>query len=90
MAERKDKETFQSLDNQIREAEVKRSLLLKQAMYSNDPEEKRKGKVLDPITVPVLNEIKSETASIESQSNKNRDIGTELESTENIETDELL
>ncbi|KSA03466.1 uncharacterized protein AC631_00782 [Debaryomyces fabryi] len=60
------------------------------SVYSNDPEEKRKGKVLDPITVPVLNEIKSETASIESQSNKNRDIGTELESTENIETDELL
>lgn len=59
------------------------------SVYSNDAEEKRKGKVLDPITVPVLNEIKSETTSIESQSNKYKDIGTELEPN-NTDTDDLL
>lgn len=60
------------------------------SVYSNDAEEKRRGKVLDPITVPVLNEIKSETTSIESPSNKNTGFGAEFESTENIEPEELL
>lgn len=60
------------------------------SVYSNDAEEKRKGKVLDPITVPVLNEIKSETTSIESQSNKYKDLGTELESNNDNVEDELL
>lgn len=60
------------------------------SVYSNDAEEKRKGKVLDPITVPVLNEIKSETTSIESQSNKNTGLDAEFESAENIEPEELL
>lgn len=60
------------------------------SVYSNDAEEKRKGKVLDPITVPVLNEIKSETTSIESQSNKYKDLGTELESNNDNDADELF
>ena len=60
------------------------------SVYSNDAEEKRKGKVLDPITVPVLNEIKSETTSIESQSNKYKDLGTELESNNDNDEDKLL
>lgn len=60
------------------------------SLYSNDAEEKRKGKVLDPITVPVLNDIKSETASLETQSNKFTDIDTDLGAGETDSTDRLI
>lgn len=39
MTNKSNEATFDSLDRQIKEAEIKKSLLLKNAMYSNDPEE---------------------------------------------------
>ena len=39
MIDKNNEVTFDSLDKQIKEAEIKKSLLLRDSMYSNDPEE---------------------------------------------------
>lgn len=78
-------------DNEVKKGSVNTlpQAVEQSSVMSNNANEKRKGKVLNPIAVPVLNEIVSETTSLGSQSNRYSDIYGVDDSEEFVDSEDI-